>query len=97
MVDVVGPVVRVVDPLPAEGQLVLLAVLGALLLDPGESGVQPVRGTCRQRLQCLTLNLRQDNRTEHHSDNPNYTAICHFQLVEALGRGLEVIKLDMGG
>ena len=51
VVDVVGPVVRVVDPLPAEGQLVLLAVLGALLLDPGESGVQPVRGTCRQRLQ----------------------------------------------
>ena len=46
MVDVVGAVVGVVDPLPAEGELTLVAVLWPLLLHPGESGVQPVRGAC---------------------------------------------------
>ena len=51
VVDVVGPVVRVVYPLPPEGQLVLLAVLGSLLLHPGESRVQPVRGSCNNKYQ----------------------------------------------
>ena len=46
MVDVVGAVVGVVDPLPAEGELPLVAVLWPLLLHPGQSGVQPVRGAC---------------------------------------------------
>ena len=49
VVDVVGPVVRVVYPLPPEGQLVLLAVLGSLLLYPGQSRVQPVRGPCNKK------------------------------------------------
>ena len=44
VVDVVGAVVGVIDPLPAEGQLPLVAVLWPLLLHPGQSGVQPVRG-----------------------------------------------------
>ena len=48
MVDVVRPIVRVVYPLPAEGELVLLAVLGPLLLDPGQPRVQPVRGACKK-------------------------------------------------
>ena len=42
MVNVVGPIVRVVDPLPAKGQFTLVAVLGTLLLHPGQAGVQPV-------------------------------------------------------
>ena len=51
VVNVVGAVVGVVDPLPAEGQLPLVAVLWPLLLHPGQPGVQPVRGTCgRQKI-----------------------------------------------
>ena len=42
VVNVVGAVVGVVDPLPAEGQFTLVAVLGTLLLHPGQAGVQPV-------------------------------------------------------
>ena len=42
VVDVISPVVRVVYPLPTEWQLVLLAVLGSLLLNPGESRIQPM-------------------------------------------------------
>ena len=44
VVDVVGAVVRVVDPLPAEGQLPLVAVLRPLLLHARQPGVQPVGG-----------------------------------------------------
>ena len=43
VVDVVGPVMRVVDPLPPEGKLVLLAVLRPLLLDARQPRVKPVR------------------------------------------------------
>ena len=35
VVDIVGPVVGVVYPLPPKGKLVLVAVLRPLLLDPG--------------------------------------------------------------
>ena len=45
MVYVVGSVVWVVYPFPAKGQLVVLAVLGPLLLDPRQPGVQPVGGS----------------------------------------------------
>ncbi len=51
VVDVVGAVVRVVDALPAEGQLVLLALFGAPLADARQARVQPVRGA-------LDLNLK---------------------------------------
>ena len=44
VVDEVGPVVRVVDPLPAEGQLVVAAIFGSGFLDPGQPRVEPVRG-----------------------------------------------------
>ena len=43
MVDVVGAVVRVVDALPPERQLVVVALLGPLLLHPRQPRVQPVR------------------------------------------------------
>ena len=46
VVDVVGAVVGIVDPLPAKRQLALVAVLRSLLLHSGQSGVQPVRGAC---------------------------------------------------
>ena len=45
MVDVVGAVVRVVDALPPERQLVVLALLGPLLLHARQPRVQPVRRT----------------------------------------------------
>ena len=48
MVDVVGPIVGVVYPLP--GQLALVTVLRPLLLHPGESRIQPVGGSwCNNR------------------------------------------------
>ena len=50
VVNVVGAVVGVVDPLPAEGQLPLVAVLGPLLLHPGQPWVEPVRGACGRKL-----------------------------------------------
>ena len=46
VVDIIGAVVRVVYPLPAEGELVLVAVLWPLLLHPRQPGVEPVRGAC---------------------------------------------------
>ena len=50
MVDVVGPIVGVVYPLPAKGQLALVTVLRPLLLHPGESRIQPVGGSwCNNR------------------------------------------------
>ena len=63
MVDVVGAVVGVVDPLPAEGELPLVAVLWPLLLHPGQSGVQPVRGACgwREVRREDTRRLREEN------------------------------------
>ena len=50
MVNVVGPIVGVVYPLPAKGQLALVTVLRPLLLHPGESRIQPVGGSwCNNR------------------------------------------------
>ena len=45
MVNIVGPIVGVVYPLPSKGQLPLVAVFRPLLLHPGESRIQPVRGS----------------------------------------------------
>ena len=46
VVDVVGAVVRVVYPLPAEGELALVTVFRSLLLHSGQARVEPVRGAC---------------------------------------------------
>jgi hypothetical protein len=46
MVYVVGAVMRIVYPLPAEGELVVLAILRPLLLHARQPRVQPVRGSC---------------------------------------------------
>ena len=44
VVDVIGPIVGIVYPLPTEGQLVVVALFQFLLLHPFQSGVQPGRG-----------------------------------------------------
>ncbi len=43
VIDVVSSVVRIVDSLPTEGQLILVALFGSALLNARQSGVEPMR------------------------------------------------------